>query len=450
MTVHRKVAGPRRLPALLLGLAFALAGCSSILDVENPNNLIEGDLDNPAVAPSIANGALADLGRGIGGMLGPYSTATDEVTWIGSRDSWSQLDLGNLSDPGNEFTNDAFRYFSQGRWMSDEAIRRIEAFDKAGTIVDRGDLSRAYLYGAISYVTIADMFDDFVIASDKRDPGPAVGEANMVKLYDTAIDYLGKAITQAQQAKRTDLETAALALRARAYYSKALWSKVHPKGQVKVGSLINDAQAVADARAALAKMSGDYAYTIALDNGDINVVGEVSIGYNINNRGELQLSSNYFTLSANKRTVTGVALQDPIAKVPDPALTKWLAAFQDAAKGALSNMTVTVVSAREMRLILAEAALAGGDNAGFTTEINGLRAMDGVTPYAGQIPAATLLEHERKVNLFMQGRRLADLYRFGLKAPEWLANSPAAQTPGSFFPITCVERSANPNLSGAC
>lgn len=450
MTAHRKLPGSWRRPALLLALAFTLAGCSKILDVENPNNLVEDDLDNPAVAPSIANGALADLGRGIGGMLGPYSTATDEVTWIGSRDAWSQLDLGNLSDPGNEFTNDAFRYFSQGRWMSDEAIRRIKAFDETGTIVDRGDLARAYIYGAISYITIADMFDDFVIASNKRDPGPPVGEANMVKLYDTAIDYLGNAIAQAQQAKRADLETAALGLRARAYYSKALWSKVHPKGQVQVGALINDAQAVADARAALDRMSSDYTYTIALDNGDINVVGEVSLGYNINNRGELQLAPAFFTLSPNKRSVTGVALQDPIDHVPDPVLAAWLTAFQAAAAGALSNMDITVVSAREMHLILAEAALAAGDQAGFTTEINGLRAMDGLSPYSGQIPAASLLEYERRVNLFMQGRRLADLYRFGLKSPEWLPNSPAAQTPGSFFPITCVERSANPNLGGAC
>ncbi len=97
-----------------------------------------------------------------------------------------------------------------------------------------------------------------------------------------------------------------------------------------------------------------------------------------------------------------------------------------------------------MHLIQAEAALAQNDGAGFTTHINRLRALDNLTAYDGQIAALDLLKHSRKENLYLQGRRLADHYRFGDLAPNWQAASAAAQRPGTFLPVTCIERRANP------
>jgi hypothetical protein len=46
------------------------------------------------------------------------------------------------------------------------------------------------------------------------------------------------------------------------------------------------------------------------------------------------------------------------------------------------------------------------------------------------------------VNLFLQGRRLHDLYRFGLKADKWLTTSVAARK-ACFFPIARIERQSN-------
>ncbi|HET9684224.1 MAG TPA: RagB/SusD family nutrient uptake outer membrane protein, partial [Gemmatimonadaceae bacterium] len=102
---------------------------------------------------------------------------------------------------------------------------------------------------------------------------------------------------------------------------------------------------------------------------------------------------------------------------------------------------------RDMLLILAENALANGDTAGFTTYINRLRAFNGLTPYSGQVDAKSLLIYERRVNLYLQGRRLTDMYRFGLKSPYWTTDSNAATCPGSYFPITITERQTNPNVT---
>src|SRR5439155_5955177 len=116
---------------------------------------------------------------------------------------------------------------------------------------------------------------------------------------------------------------------------------------------------------------------------------------------------------------------------------------------------LTVVSARELYLILAEAGLAAGDTlstAGqFAVNINAVRALNGLPAYdpanAAHPRPLDMLKYERKVNLFLQGRRLHDLYRFGERADLWQATTPVSETvsaPGTFFPITQIELLANP------
>jgi hypothetical protein len=415
--------------------SLALGGCGDVLDVDNPNNLLEDDLSSPASARALATGAGATVARSLGAILGPYSTVTDEVSWRGSRDAWFQLDIGNLADPGNEFTDDAFRFVGEGRWMADEAVRRLVEFDAAGQlksptgVPDRTPLVRAYLYAAISYITIGDMFDDFAL-SDRRTPSPPEGETNMVEFYDKAIGYLTRGFQIADSINNTALENDLLAVRARAAYSKGLWDIVNPVGTVVSNGLVNDAQATADATAVLARVSPEFRVVLRLDTDDIAYAGEASLAYNINQRGELRIAPTYS------------ALNDPITGQPDARVQETITDLT----AAYVYQDLIIASTREMRLILAEAALAANDIAGFTTHINALRGFDGLTPWAGQIPALAMLKHERRANLFLQGRRLADLYRWGENSPEWHTAPPstAVSRKGTFFPITCIEIRAHP------
>ena len=118
--------------------------------------------------------------------------------------------------------------------------------------------------------------------------------------------------------------------------------------------------------------------------------------------------------------------------------------FKNTANGT-DYAPITIVSLREMHLIIAESKLAGGDNAGCLAELNAIRAFDGLAAYASNQDAAAAFKHERRANLFIQGRRLADMYRFGEKSVVW---DPVEQSPaGSFFPITIQEIRANPNIN---
>jgi hypothetical protein len=413
-------------------LGLTVSSCD-LLDVNNPNSLIEEDLDNPAAAPAIANGAEATLTNALGDILAPYSTATDELIWIGTRDGWQELDQGKLDNPLNEFADAAFNSISEARWTADNAINRLEAFREEGTLQSNLPLIRSYLYGAVNYLSIAASFDDVVIG-DRQEPVPPVGEENMDQLYQTAIDYLNSGLQLAQTG--SEWEARLLAIRARAHFERALWNKLNP--DVASGDpLVQSAEAVNDAEAALAIIGGeDWRYQLGVSS----ETPDNNMAFQVNERLELRIGNAFVEPTDDNTKAESVSLEDPIDEIPAPFLEAEIDAFVEANEYA----DITIVSARELHLIIAEDALARNDNQTFESAINDLRALDGLTDYEGQVPALELLQHSRQVNLFLQGRRLADLYRFEQVSPEWNLNR---VTEGAFFPITITEIRANPNLS---
>jgi len=447
-----------------LYLAALAVGCSGLLDVENPNNVNQDNLNNPAAAGPLANGALSATARAWGTVLTPYSEATDELTWIGSRDAWGDLDQGYLTGITNEFVDAAFPSLAQARWLSDEAIKRLRAFDSAGVLPNRADLARSYLYGAIAYVTIADMFDDWPIGSDRTQAAAPLGPANMAQVYDTAIAYTTRGIAIARAAGDAALELNLTAMRARARHAQGVWRKLNPFTAATLTSpLVNDPAAVADANSVLTLApTPDWKYQFNYSSTTIGT----SIGFEVNQRLESRFGDPYVVPTSDGKRVQGcdstigcqIRLRDPIDAVPDPVLLGTITAFT---KG-VQYGSLTVVSKREMYLILAEAKLAQNDSVGAATFINNIRALNQksaadttkLTPYdpnnAAHPRALAMYQHERRVNLFLQGRRLADHYRFGVPADKWPVNAEAVLLPGTVFPITNTEILANCHIQGTC
>ena len=226
-------------------------------------------------------------------------------------------------------------------------------------------------------------------------------------------------------------------MRARAQLSRAAWDTVNPVSGAPEDNLINDAGAVADAQAALDMMDGSYVFALGMDGSlpDL-VVGDLSMALQVNQRAELGFGTAYIT-PEDDGTFSEVSLQDPIDEIVDPVLTNTIEGFIAQAQYA----DIPVVSAREMHLILAEAALAGNTEVSFDDQINALRTLDDLSPYTGQVDAFELLKHSRRVNLYLQGRRLVDHYRFDDPSAKWTEN-----VPGTFLPITIVEIRSNPNV----
>lgn len=457
-----------RLAVAAVGL-LGPAACSNVLDVDNPNNIVEESLNAPTAATALATGVAASVTRALTAIYAPYGASTDEFAWVGSREGYKISDDGNIADVSNEFVDASFPFVAEARFMADDAIARLEKFDTDRVLVNRSDLARTYLYGAIIYVTIADQFDDFVIGSLKTTNEAPVGETQMGTLYDKAIADLDKGLVIATAVGNAPLRTQLTAMRARAKFSKAVWAKVNPIGSVNTANpLVNDAGADADAAAALALMGAgnDFRFNMTPAIGGNN--GFPVVGNDLNNRLELRAgdysrdlplcrdaSCDRFTVpSSGGNTLnptTPVKYQDPVTKIVDPVLDAAirLCCIKGTQNTNGDYVPLTQVSAREMLLIRAEVALAQGNTAGFTSFINQLRALNStLTPYNGTSPAPRdMLIHSRFVNLYNQGRRLSDMYRFGLTSARWANNGDAVRKPGCFFPIPVIERTSNEKVT---
>ncbi len=413
---------------LIIITSLVFIGCENALKVENPNNVLEDDLNNPSSAASLVNGALATVMQGIGYVMTPYETVTDEVYWVGSRDAWRQLDQGFLSDPNNEFVDAAWPYICEGRWMADKAVSMLEEFNKQGTLRNKFYLINAYIIQALVRIAAADMFDDFVI-SDKMESKPPLGEQNMYQLYDQAIEILNKAealaVAQPSGTTRDEALRRIYALRARARHAKAVWFKIRPKGSTPPSNpYVDDLNAKADAEAALSLMSGDYKWKFDyLSSQTFN-----SLAWEIVGRSELRLERLPL---------------DPVTGTTDARMKADSTDFVNRTKYQDRYSPITVTSRREMHLIIAEYYLATGDIVSARAELNKIRALDGLSPYTDSHDIHRALRHERRANLYLQGRRLADMYRFGIKDSRWLTNSDAYTTVGYFLVVPIRERRAN-------
>jgi starch-binding outer membrane protein, SusD/RagB family len=425
-------------------VALTTLSCSIFdTDVTNPNAVSEEALGEASSAPPLVNGLAASVTRALTGIYGPYSVASDELTWVGSREHWSWLDAGDVSYPINEYIDTAYPFVSEARWLSNYTIEKLEGFDKATTLRDRSGLVRAYIYGAIIYITIGDMFDDFVLASDRTAPAAPLGPENMGVVYDSAVAFLDRALPIAQALNNNLLRSQVLALRARAKYSKAMWALLRPARATPANPFLNNAGANADATAALALMTGNYVFQLKPAT---NGAASISMASEMNSRQEIRAGDVYINPDPARPTqvaagAAGIKLRDPVTNQPDPVLLK---AIDECCRVASTTLTpFTIISAKEMHLILAEAALATNNTTEFATRINAMRALDALPAWGGTTPnARDMLIYSRQVNLFLQGRRLHDMYRFGIKDAKWLPGNIASKK-ACFFPIPAIERRTN-------
>ncbi len=434
-----------RTGALVLGASTMLVGCGLFnTDVKNVNAVTEQALGDPTAATSLVNGLGGSLQLAVNGIVGISGAASDELQWAGSREYWNLLDGGDIGDPVNEYSNGTYPYISAARWQGDYTVKTLEAF---GTKLPKQlDLARAYIFAGTAYLFIGENYEDFVIASDRTEPAASIGEANMRITFDSAVAYFSKAATLATTIANTDLQKQALGLRARAKFSKAVWTSLRAPRGFPTAPLINDAGATADATAALAVMGSSYVFklTSTAQNGG----GYFNTGFETNQRLELRAGAPYVNGTATVVTAgaAGIKLNDPVTNTPDATLAKAIDACCRQASGQFLGYNLT--SSREMYLILAEAALAAGNTTGFTTNINLARAIDGKPAWSGTPAAQDMLIHERRVGLFLQGRRLHDHYRFNQPADRWLPIRAATKRP-CFFPISFDERTQNQVLKAA-
>jgi hypothetical protein len=431
-------------PVLAVAAVFALSGCN-LLDVNNPNSLTEESVQLPAASNGVTNGSLRKVADAVSEVWQTTGVASDEFFWTGSRDGWNTLDQGAIAEPRNEFLDAVFPELGTAVWMGQNAvdIMTVHVSENPGQTGFERDLARAYFFNGIALLITGETQEDMTF-SDKMEDGPPVGAANMFTVLDNAIANLDEAVTRFGGLGETDLQTAAVAVRARAHMSRAIWNVINPSATV--GGALDFGQGAVDAAAVLAAVgTEDYLYQLGFSSS----ASDCSMCSWINLRGENQVNNDLIALTTSGTGASGritdgdsvnVILADPVSGEPDPTVKRMVDRFGTDQYGSL-----TLASARLMRLILAEHALATG-GADFDTHINALRAFDGKAAFGDEVSDLEILQHERRLHTLFMGLRLPDMYRWGITDTRWLATNTAITAPGTMMPIGIVECRANQYL----
>ncbi|TVP45964.1 MAG: RagB/SusD family nutrient uptake outer membrane protein [Gemmatimonadales bacterium] len=396
--------------------ALLLAGCD--LGVFDPGTIEGDDLFDPAAIQPLVIGAERNLGRAIsggaaphGGVFGAQAYLTDEIVhsgqWVGMEE-WSAAVVVN-DDVAETVTR--WSHAQNARKTAEEAadIIRVILENEGGNPGASVPIATSLAWAGFSNRLLGDSFCDAVIEGGPIEPVSA--------FYERAEQQFGEAITIAQAANNTQLVRAAHAGRAQVRMMLGNWSgAVSDAGQVPT----------------------DFVHDVRMSDNTTVENNGLHVAFMIENQASLwgtpfaafgtDLSGVQDTdgdprLEYRSRTPAGDVLIGG-----DGRRETWRVLKYES-----RNSNHPIARGAEMRLIEAEALLVGGDVNGAMGKINELRSFHGMANVsaASETEAWYVLQRERGIELYAEGRRLSDLRRW-------------ASTPGyADFDVVRVEASAD-------
>jgi hypothetical protein len=409
----------RRAIGSALVLFGALTACD--LTVANPGPVQDDFLNDPGAHPAVVAGIELSLVEGINMVAFFGSEAAKEYTQGGRIHPIKLPPNPGQLDHDQELPNNAWNDSHGARWVAEDGIRRLrEAL--GGDFGSSALAARALLYAGYANRLLGENMCEAVVDRSAVQP-------RTVHL-ERAQELFTEAMSVASAAGSSDLATAAQAGRA----SVRLF-------------LGDDAGALQDA-AAVPRSFVFQAQFGPSPETQSNWIHYISS--NLPFRAHSVWATfyeNYYTDSGDPRTPWG---SDPAVPNAEFSSVPWY--FQLKYPERISPMNLS--SGREMVLIQAEVALRGGNWQEALDLVNSLRQglasdhTDAPLPLwtaTNSTEAWTALKRERGIELWLETRRLGDLWR-------WVENN----TPGDMedvsdrirlcFPVATSELQTNPNI----
>jgi hypothetical protein len=374
----------------------------------------DDQLDKEVALPAVVNGMARSFIRALNYIAFTGAGASREIVASSNGGPFgiTLRQAQGILDPSTDETNDHWVFAQQARWVAEDGVRRIRA-----TLGERFAGS-ALAAQALVYVGYANRLLGENMCVGVIDNGPAQPRTIY---FDRAQAAFTEAIAIAHTAGDAQLESAARAGRAAARIWLGDWA-----GAVSDASLVPRAFLY---QAHYTTLEQDQYNRIYWSNANQPYRDHSVIG---------TFYESYYENFADPRTPwkKNPAIPNGISNVP------WY--FQT--KFAGRDSPINLSTGREMRLIIAESLLLSGDWQGSLSEINQLRSSVGVAPWtaSGVDETWTVLRRERGIELWLEGRRLGDLFRWNASGRP----GDAADTIGrhSCFPIGQTELNSNPNL----
>ena len=422
-TAGHTTAGHRRRRAAYAALLALAAACNvdQALSVDAPSRVLPVDLENPANARVIVNGAVADFECAFGSYVAVGGAVGEEFHDASIASQWWAFDRRTFGPTGSIYATancaggGVYVPLSTARWQADNALRLLQGWTDAQVPGRTALLARTAAYGGYSYLLLGE-----AMCSAAVDAGP---ELTRDQLFALAEGRFTAAIASAQEARNDTLLRLAYVGRARTRLN-----------------LKRASEAAADAR--LVPATG-FVFNATFTASDPLRENQVYVD---NNRALL------LTVDEPYRTLSFGGVRDPRVRVAFDASRKGPdqeTAMYYQGKYANAGAPIPLARSEEAQLVIAEAE--GGATA--VGIINQLHDRAGLPRFAGGDAAAIRQQiiYERRAEFFLESHHLGDLIRY---APPL---TPAAGTPyqrqkgGTYgsqlcFPLPDVERANNPNF----
>ena len=404
-----------RLLACGLLAAFASTGCDeSIFDVTNPGRILDDDLNTAQGVSSLVTGMSADFSVGYDNLSFTTAILSDEIVGSGSYFSTGRYRRG-LFD--SEDSNGFWAAVQRARWVAEGGLQRMAAIE--GYQFDgNAETARAHLFGGLANRWFGENFCDVVFSQPytQENPGPG-GEVDTGERMDRnsafqrAVALLEGAVRHGSSSGRADIVNAAEGGLAQVHLGMGDYS---------------------GATAHAAKVATDFVFSASYSS---NSGREESQIWN-ETHGRHEISA-WGTLAGT------VGAGDPRTPWTDCSASGSGCASGNGADGETIHFRqdkyptrdddIPLVKGTEMRLIEAEAALRNNDIDMAMAKINEARAHYGLDPLTsdGTVGSLTgghdehgggahrtsmsgwdILDRERHLTLWLEGRRLWDLHRW--------------------------------------
>jgi len=438
----------------LLALPLVLGACD--LKVENPSKISDEDLEDPLMLPALVTGAASDVGYaatipGFGGLFVIGSVLTDELVAADTRVGPRSMSDGVVRNDLEE-AQSWWAYAARARWTTESVVARAK---RLLPDADRNILvARGALYAGFANRINGDAFCNAVI-----DGGPL--EPHTV-YYERAEEYFTEAIRVGAEAGADSIVTAGYAGRAQVRMMLGDWD-----GAVEDAAMVPNNFAINLVNSTAGRNLNRY-WTYARNDARYIVWGTPFYEWGVNYSGNRNIGDPRVVWEpqmAGSDYARGPDLRRPHIKQR---------------KYTGTGTAIPYAKGTEMRLIEAEAELIKGNWETAIDKINELRDYKNSTAPSGwgtnrlqPVTASNIdeawevLMKERGLELWLEGRRLADLRRWAVvpgkdKVPFTVVRKAAASPNAEddprvsvyavnnalCFEVSLDERLSNPNIDG--
>jgi starch-binding outer membrane protein, SusD/RagB family len=412
--------------AILAGLlATGLFGaCSDVLKVNAPQLIEESTLTQPANAPVLLAGVIADFECAFVNYIATMGNVADEFAdsqanaaiWdIDRRTNFPNYTLYSTATCGTGGYGAVYTPVSVARAAGDRTLGLLQSWSDAEVPNRAMLIARAAAYTGYSLVLLGEGFCTAAI-----DVGPELTPNQVFTEAENRFGLALQTLTGLTGSSADSLRSLALVGRARA--------------RINQGTATKRTEAAADATLVPNGFTFNARYSAATNRSENRI-----FRYN-NTSGQITVDPTYRNLN------------DPRVPAVDANRNASLASLRLWTQMKYTSLTAPIPIASWREAILIRAEIAGGQEA--VNLINQLRTRPGVglAPFASTDPAEiqAQVQEERRRELYLESHRLFDTIRFNVP----LNPAPGAPFPnggGQYgnnrcLPLPDVERLNNPNI----